>query len=231
MPQDVNLHPTSNGLTVLRLVSHISCKLCISKRLVYRNIIFLSLHILFLVAILVSCCLYCKQLVLFPLVANDPFTLIAELLNYARKNKHYRNLSALTYWEDQCTSRIDLNNVKFGDSFSEDLVKYVETFVRLLLLIGFVCLYQLSPDLYSLSDYLQNHGSGVYEMCVLDGGGIVRLGAMFVVIALNQLVEFPKLLRHFPGMIIKIGIGLIFLITARSCLLFIDLYGQIVSPK
>ena len=42
-----------------------------------------------------------------PNVVN-PVKLIGQVLNYARRNKYLRNHSALTYWEEDYPSRLDL---------------------------------------------------------------------------------------------------------------------------
>ena len=42
-----------------------------------------------------------------PNVVN-PVKLIGQVLNYARRNKYLRNRSALTYWEEDYPSRLDL---------------------------------------------------------------------------------------------------------------------------
>ena len=38
----------------------------------------------------------------------NPVKVIGQVLKYARKNKYPRNLSALTYWEEDYPSRLDL---------------------------------------------------------------------------------------------------------------------------
>ena len=55
-----------------------------------------------------------------PLIIN-PIKLIAKVLNYARKNKYPRNRSALTYWEENYPSQLDLGK---GSRKCEDSVTY-----------------------------------------------------------------------------------------------------------
>ena len=45
---------------------------------------------------------------------SNPFTLIAQVLNYARKHKFPERRSAFTYWEEECPSHIDLSKDKYG---------------------------------------------------------------------------------------------------------------------
>ena len=62
---------------------------------------------------------------------TNPIKLIAKVLNYSRKNKYPGNRSALTYWEEDYTSRLDLGMEKYGGPFSEEEVQDVKTMLRL----------------------------------------------------------------------------------------------------
>ena len=69
---------------------------------------------------------------------TNPIKHIAKVLNYARKNKYPRNRSALTYWEQDVPSRLDLGKDKYGGPFSEEDVENVKTTLRLIPVI-FIC--------------------------------------------------------------------------------------------
>ena len=69
---------------------------------------------------------------------TNPIKHIAKVLNYARKNKYPRNRSALTYWEQDIPSRLDLGKDKYGGPFSEEEVENVKTTLRLIPVI-FIC--------------------------------------------------------------------------------------------
>ena len=67
---------------------------------------------------------------------------------YARKHKYPENRSALTYWEEEAPSRLDLGKDKYGGPFTEEEVEDVKTvFCVLPLFIGFVA-FILSDDYY-----------------------------------------------------------------------------------
>ena len=69
----------------------------------------------------------------------NPVKHISQVLNYARKNKYPRNCSALTYWEEEYPSCLDLGKEKYGGPFSEEQVEDVKTVLRLIpLLISLV---------------------------------------------------------------------------------------------
>ena len=62
---------------------------------------------------------------------TNPIKLIVRQLNYARKNKYPRNRSALTYWEEDYPSRLDLGKKKYGGPFSEEEVEDVKIVLRI----------------------------------------------------------------------------------------------------
>ena len=66
---------------------------------------------------------------------TNPIKHIVKVLNYARKNKYPENRSALTYWEHDIPSRVDLGKQKYGGPFTEDEVENVKTTLRLIPII------------------------------------------------------------------------------------------------
>ena len=67
---------------------------------------------------------------------------------YGRKHKYPENRSALTYWEEEAPSRLDLGKGKYGGPFTEEEVEDVKTFFRMLPLFIAVVAYILSNDSY-----------------------------------------------------------------------------------
>uniref|UniRef100_A0A1X7U062 Uncharacterized protein n=1 Tax=Amphimedon queenslandica TaxID=400682 RepID=A0A1X7U062_AMPQE len=54
---------------------------------------------------------------------KNPMKQIVRALCYARKHKYPENRSALTYWEDEAPSRLDLGKNKYGGPFTEEEVE------------------------------------------------------------------------------------------------------------
>ena len=57
---------------------------------------------------------------------------ICQVLKFAAKHKAPLNRSALTYWEEDIPSRIDLGKSKYGRPFTTEQVEDVKTILRLL---------------------------------------------------------------------------------------------------
>uniref|UniRef100_A0A1X7UCF1 Uncharacterized protein n=1 Tax=Amphimedon queenslandica TaxID=400682 RepID=A0A1X7UCF1_AMPQE len=125
--------------------------------------------------ILVSHSLFKHKLENMSLIKN-PIKLIVRVLCYARKHKYPENRSALTYWEEEAPSRLDLGKDKYGGPFTEEEVEDVKTFLRILPLfiatIGFTSalfLWQPLGKVVSKSSvhYIIFKYDGAYHITVL----------------------------------------------------------------
>ena len=74
------------------------------------------------------------SLITVPQLTN-PIKFITRVLNYARNHNYPENRSALTYWEEEHPSCIDLGMSKYGGPFSVEEVEDVKTIFRLIPLI------------------------------------------------------------------------------------------------
>ncbi len=65
---------------------------------------------------------------------NPPksFTIIYQVLKFAAKHKAPLNRSALTYWEEDIPSRMDLGKLRYGGPFTTEQVEDVKSILRLL---------------------------------------------------------------------------------------------------
>ena len=139
----------------------------------------------------------------------NPVKLIGQVLNYARKNKYPRNRSALTYWEEDYPSRLDLGKDKYGGPFSVEQVEDVKTVLRLIpLLISIVgvfcareytvnCFSILTKKTHFISCFIMNDSS-YFSVAV-------------VLILLYQLLIYPCFYKFIPSMLKRTGLGLILL--------------------
>uniref|UniRef100_A0A1X7UME0 Uncharacterized protein n=1 Tax=Amphimedon queenslandica TaxID=400682 RepID=A0A1X7UME0_AMPQE len=100
------------------------------------KIIYLLVASVFCVAaVLVSHSLFNHYLDTTPVNTVNPVKLIVRVLCYARKHKYPENRSALTYWEEEAPSRLDLGKNKYGGPFTEEEVEDVKTVLRLIPLV------------------------------------------------------------------------------------------------
>ena len=146
---------------------------------------------------------------------KNPIKLIVRVLCYARKHKYPENRSALTYWEEEAPSRLDLGKDKYGGPFTEEEVEDVKTVIRMLpLLIGFVALNLSNDNYWSKSFTLQTclavTGSQYYFCSV-----ILMLVYLFFI-----RVCFYK---YIPSMLTRMSVGifLAFIATLSKVIIFV----------
>ena len=90
---------------------------------------------LFAVAVLsLALCLdfLCQNWLVIEPVSQNPLKSIYSVLKYAATHKYPARRSALTYWEEDIPSRIDLGKSKYGGPSTTEQVEDVKTFFRLL---------------------------------------------------------------------------------------------------
>ena len=137
----------------------------------------------------------------------NPIKDIFQVLNYARKNKYPRNRSALTYWENSVTSRLDLGKDKYGGPFTVEQVEDVKTVFRLLpVLISVIgegfCTVNLKV---SVSAFAVNE---------------VPSAMIAVFILMHLFILYPCCSKHIPSMLKRITLGLVFgLLTSIECVI------------
>ena len=133
----------------------------------------------------------------------NPVKRISQVLNYARKNKYPRNRSALTYWEEDYPSRLDLGKDKYGGPFSEEQVEDVKTVLTLIpLLISIV-----GVD-YPEDSFLLPKKTSQFILCCINND-LLYFSVGVVLILLYHLLIYPCFYKFIPSMLKRIGLGLI----------------------
>ena len=139
---------------------------------------------------------------------GNPVKLIVKVLNYARKNKYPRNRSALTYWEENYPSRLDLGMDKYGGPFSEEQVENVKVVIRLtplfICIIGLVCAEDVEWISYNKADEDLS-----FLTCFMFKNSIHTLVTLLLIL-FYQLIINPCFYKYIPSMLKRIGVGLVF---------------------
>ena len=111
----------------------------------------------------------------------NPVKLIAKVLNFARQNNYPRNRSALTYWEENYPSRLDLGKEKYGGPFTEEQVENVKVIIRLIPLficvVGLVC----AENMKWLSYYKSNEELSFFD-CFMSKNALHALVASLLIL-------------------------------------------------
>uniref|UniRef100_A0A1X7UQB2 Major facilitator superfamily (MFS) profile domain-containing protein n=1 Tax=Amphimedon queenslandica TaxID=400682 RepID=A0A1X7UQB2_AMPQE len=148
---------------------------------------------------------------------KNPIKLIVRVLCYARKHKYPQNRSALTYWEEEAPSRLDLGKNKYGGLFTEEEVEDVKTvFCMLPLFIGFAIV-RLSNNSYwsAVKSFTIPTCLAVTDIQFFICSVILMLVYLFFI-----RVCFYK---YIPSMLTRMSVGifLAFVVTVSEVIIFV----------
>ena len=152
--------------------------------------------------VLVSHSLFKHKLENISLIKN-PIKLIVRVLCYARKHKYPENRSALTYWEEEAPSRLDLGKEKYGGPFTEEEVEDVKTVFRILPL-------SIAIIGYAFSANTNNSSNGISLLvCLLIYHVVNNMCSLLLLIMYLYFIRvfFSKCI---PSMLARMSIGLLF---------------------
>ena len=158
---------------------------------------------------------------------DNPIKLIVRVLNYARKHKYPENRSALTYWEEEIPSRLDLGKEKYGGPFSEEEVENVKTIFRMIpLFISMVGLGCTDETYWNIMSGQVVKVSYISCFTSLNFFMLITLMVLFVLYLLLRLC----LHKYIPSMLKQIGLGLLFAVCSTvSYTVILRCYGNEAS--
>ena len=186
------------------------------------NVIWLGKIVICVAAILVSHNLFSHYLETTPVNTVNPVKLIVRVLCYARKHKYPENRSALTYWEEEAPSRLDLGKDKYGGPFTEEEVEDVKTVFRLLPL---VFIFGLSGGLYGISTLSM---SRITYGCdnPAEAFNIQAIAYIFLLIFLLLIFRQSYFRKYIPSMLKRIGMGLTLVVLANILYTVLAIIGN-----
>ena len=168
-------------------------------------------------------------------VSQNPLKSIYSVLKYAATHKHPARRSALTYWEEDILSRIDLGKSKYGGPFTTEQVEDVKTFFRLLLMSVAISFFVYPLNLFGESldmfashfQQLKNlpHGKGCYNI-LFDFSFSVYYVSVILAIPLYELAIYPLARNWIPSILKRAGIAAFGTIIVASLALSVDMVGH-----
>ena len=185
----------------------------------FSHVFWLGKIIAFVAAVLVSHGLFNHCLETTPVNTVNPVKLIVRILCYARKHKYPENRSALTYWEEEAPSRLDLGKDKYGGPFTEEEVEDVKTVLRLLPL---VFIFGLSGALYGL--YTVSMSSMVYGCN--EGQKVWVIVYVFLLIFMLLISRQSYFRKYIPSMLKRIGMGLTLIVLVNIIYTVLAIFGN-----
>ena len=169
---------------------------------------------------------------------RNPYKLVYKVLKFAKDHTNPIRRSAFTYCEDELPSRLDLGKEKYGGPFTTEQVEDVKVFLgilRILLTLGPIMMVEFSVN--GIFQKFANHIDSDISYIQPDGvnrnlkGIFIQGGFTPVIIAILIPVYLcllrPFIHNHIPGMLKRIGFGMVFILLSILCTLSMDTYGHI----
>ena len=215
---------------------HWYCGIIILEMVLLGHLRVNSEALLLTFAVLVSffiCFHYCftyKWFVREPRSAQ-PYTTILGVVNFARKHKYPLRRSALTYWEEELPSRIDLAKTKYGGPYTNEQVEDVKTVLQLLKLLLPIFLVNTVTSYSVFSATFEHHleslppYSGIY---VISG---VRVLVAAIPVPCYELFIRPFFWKCMPRILTRIGIAIVVSLVGMTCYLLFDVSAHVTDKE
>lgn len=169
---------------------------------------------------------------------QNPYKTVYEVMKYAYRHKVPAQRSALTYWENELPSRIDLGKAKYGGPFDDEQPEDVKTFWRIVAIFAsffgfYIPYYVIVNGIFQFIDQMEGattsfNGYGalvIYK--VFDQQGFLLVPLLELVI----LPLFPKLDYFLLNPLKGLNAVYIFLFVGLCCIFTIDTVGHIVTTQ
>ena len=155
---------------------------------------------------------------------DNPIKLIVRVLNYARKHKYPENRSALTYWEEEIPSRLNLGKEKYGGPFSEEEVENVKTIFHMIPLFISMIAFGCTDEVYW--NIISGQVIKVSYISCFTSLNFFKFLTSTVLLVCYFLLRLC-LHKYIPSMLKKIGLGLLFAVCSMaSYTVILRFYGN-----
>ena len=140
---------------------------------------------------------------------------IYQVLKFAAKHKAPLNRSALTYWEENIPSRLDLGKSRYGGPFTTEQVEDVKTFFKMLTIFLPVFILLVAFDFKNNTPAIIIPGLGsisshfVYLFCYSPWVWVM------VTTVIKEFVYYPMFNNKLPSILTCIGIITFFMLAVR----------------
>ena len=157
----------------------------------------------------------------------NPYKLVYRVTKFAHQHKVPVQRSAFTYCEDEVPSGMDLGKVKYGGPFTTEQVENVKAFygiLKILLALGPVFFIEaaiMNTQAKFYSHLPENDQISGLLSLILYYGLITQL-ATIMGIPLYVCLIRPPVYHFIPGMLKRIGLGIILMVAVLICFLIMD---------
>ncbi len=181
-----------------------------------NKVIFFSLYPVLAMSIL--CCsifLLAPKWLIFEPKSPQSLKIIYQVLKFAAKHKAPLNRSALTYWEEDIPSRMDLGKSRYGGPFTTEQVEDVKTFFKIIVIQ--IPLFFVSLSYRILYGHFSQPSLSINE-CTASLISLFTyhpfVGAMLVTL-ISEFIVYPLVKIEPPSMLKQIGFACFIIVVAN----------------
>ena len=148
---------------------------------------------------------------------------IYRVLKFAAKHKASLNRSALTYWEEDIPSRLDLGKSRYGGPFTTEQVEDVKTFFRMLAVSVAIFFIVFASGIHEYNNFSNNifiNITNASMYCKADGLFLFTLHPAWCgvwTVLVYEFILYPCFNHRLPSSLKKIGISS-FLVLLRNAM-------------
>ena len=163
----------------------------------------------------------------------NPYKLVYRVTKFARQHKTPVDRSAFTYCEDELPMGLDLGKEKYGGPFTTEQVEDVKVFYGILkVLFSFGVVFFLGFAADSMLQYFSistSYSSPVLQ--ILIHKGLLSPLLITICIPLYLCLLRPFISRYVPGMLKRMGLGMILALLSLLATIFMDTVEQLGYPS
>ena len=161
---------------------------------------------------------------------RNPYALVYRIISFAKSHKFPIRRSAFTYCEDDLPSRLDLGKEKYGGPFTTEQVEDVKVFVGIIkVMLSLGPLFVVERSINFLLPAFSSHISHTFYPCSFISNDIFPSIIIVCALVLYTVLIRPHVLHYIPGMLKRIGVGMILMIVPTLCFLILDTVGHNIN--
>ncbi len=184
--------------------------------------------------VLLSCTVFILATKWLTIEPKSPqsFKTIYRVLKFAAKHKAPLNRSALTYWEENVPSRIDLGKSRYGGPFTTEQVEDVKTFFKIVVIHApyFISATSIAsrPPFFDFAKKTLP-GLGDCQSALVYGFTWSPAWCAMLMILLTEFVIYPLVKIEPPSLLRRIGITLFFILVVSTGFLVVEIVSYVVD--
>ena len=165
---------------------------------------------------------------------------IYRVLKFATKHKAPLNRSALTYWEEDIPSRLDLGKSRYGGPFTTEQVEDVKTFFRILAVSVGILLSVFAWGYYNNQDAVPtgifNITKVILSPCKAKGLHLFTLHPAWcavLMVLVNEVLIYPCFKHRLPSSMKRMGMASFTVVLQNITFLIVSIleHSNIVERK